>query len=200
MCLLLETIKISNREIENVFYHNERMNRSRKELFLAADFIRIENDIVIPKDINTGVYKLRILYQLKIEKVEFLPYRIKVINKLKLVEDNKIEYGYKFADRERLNYLVENAKEADDIIIIKNGFVTDTSYSNLVFNDGNCWVTPATYLLNGTKRQMLLDKGIIKERVIKAEDIPRYTHCKLINAMMDFEESPVISVNNIISR
>lgn len=198
MCQLLETIKIENREIKNLFFHNERLNRSRKELFGINDYLNLEDIISIPDKINNGVYKLRITYSQKIETIEFIPYKIKEITKLKIVEDNNILYDYKYSDRSILNKLLLSAPEADDIIIIKKGFVTDTSYSNLIFFNGTKWVTPATYLLNGTKRLFLLQKGIISEEEIRVADIKKYSQLKIINAMIDFEESPVISAEDII--
>ncbi len=57
-------------------------------------------------------------------------------------------------------------KTADDIIITKNGNITDSSFSNLVFesSDGALF-TPETYLLEGgTKRKFLLKNGIIREK------------------------------------
>ena len=50
---------------------------------------------------------------------------------------------------------------------VKNGRLTDTSYSNIALFDGNRWVTPAHPLLKGTMRQSLIDKGLLKEKGIK---------------------------------
>ncbi|MFW5535892.1 MAG: aminotransferase class IV [Prevotella sp.] len=50
--------------------------------------------------------------------------------------------------------------------------------------DGNRWVTPAHPLLKGTMRQSLIDKGLLKEKDIMAEDFPKYLEVRLINAMM----------------
>ena len=74
------------------------------------------------------------------------------------------------------------------MIFVKNGLVTDSSYANLVFFDGTEWVTPTTFLLNGTCRQRLLSERKIKERIIHATDIPSFTHIGLINAMIDLGE------------
>jgi 4-amino-4-deoxychorismate lyase len=85
-------------------------------------------------------------------------------------------------------------KSADEILIIKNGFVTDTSFSNIVFFDGIKWITPSTYLLNGTQRQQLLQQGAIIEEEIRPSDLKHFRFAKLINAMLDLETSPSIDI------
>ena len=76
--------------------------------------------------------------------------------------------------------------------------VTDSSYANVVFRDinGN-WVTPLTYLLPGTRRASLLQRGLIKETIITYMDLNKYVEVKLINAMIGFEDTEGIPVANI---
>jgi 4-amino-4-deoxychorismate lyase len=86
---------------------------------------------------------------------------------------------------------------ADDIVIVKNGLVTDAFAANLIFFDGQKWVTPNTPLLKGTQRQYSLDQGIISETEIKESDISSFQKVGLINAMVSFEDMPVIPVEKI---
>ena len=58
-------------------------------------------------------------------------------------------------------------QDKDDILIVKNGLLTDTSIANIALYDGNDWYTPLHPLLKGTKRAELLDKGVLKEKEIK---------------------------------
>jgi 4-amino-4-deoxychorismate lyase len=83
------------------------------------------------------------------------------------------------------------------VLIIKNDFITDTSYSNIVFWNGAQWITPDTFLLAGTQRTRLLEEGIILEKKIRAQDLPKYSHARLINSMLDFETTPNILIKNI---
>ena len=69
MYLLFETIKVKNKNLQNIEYHNSRLNRSRKELFGANDFIYLENIIEIPSSLSDDVYKCRVIYDKKIEKM-----------------------------------------------------------------------------------------------------------------------------------
>lgn len=110
-------------------------------------------------------------------------YRMRAISSLRLVTCNDIDYAYKSADRS-LEQLLGQRGNPDEIIIVRNGLLTDTSYSNIALFDWTMWVTPKTPLLKGTMRQAMLDKGLLVERDITPE---YYRSCReviLINAMM----------------
>lgn len=198
MSLLVETLKIDNGILVNLPFHNDRMSRSLFGVFGLKRECYLERIINIPEFVHTGVYKCRVVYDKNDTRVEFLPYEIKQVRSLKIIIDDKISYPYKFADRDKINRLVKMRGTCDDILIVKNGMVTDTSYSNVVFLDsaGN-WVTPATYLLKGTMRASLLQKGKICERNISVADIPKYTELKLINAILDLDDTVGIPVDFI---
>lgn len=187
MCLLIETIKISNRRPLNIKYNNERFNRSRKELFGIESSIYLENEIQIPENLTDKIYKCRIIYGKQIEKIEFELYKPKIIRSLKLVEDNDIEYGYKFSDRSKINELFEQRGGCDDVLIVKNGFVTDTSIANIIFWDGVKWITPSTALLRGTARQRLIDNKSIFEKEITVKNLHTFKKIRIINSMMEQE-------------
>lgn len=125
------------------------------------------------------------------------PYEAKNITSLKIVYDNAIEYAYKFEDRSVLNNLFSQRNDCDDILIIKNGLVTDSSYSNVVFFDGARWITSAKPLLAGTMRQYLLDTGAIFEDEIRVEQISLFKKVRLINALLGFDV-PELSVSQIV--
>jgi 4-amino-4-deoxychorismate lyase len=103
------------------------------------------------------------------------------------VTDDDIDYRFKYADRRRLQSLFARRGDCDDVLIVRNGLLTDTSYCNIVLYDGQDWWTPDTPLLPGTARQRLLDEGLIRERRIRVEDLPRFEHIRLINAMLPWE-------------
>lgn len=131
------------------------------------------------------LYKFRIVYDDKIQEVSLSGYEPKQIRKVKLIDASHIDYSFKYADRSAFNSLFEEAGDCDEIIITRNGFVTDTSYANLVFFKNEKIYTPANPLLNGTKRQLLLEQKIIKEIPLKVQEIKEYSHFGLINAMLD---------------
>ncbi len=189
MSLLVESIKVKSGVLYNIQLHNARFNKTRKDLFGINKPVDLRDFVEVPQTDNEIIYKLRILYGPEIEKIEFIPYHIRKVETLKLVHSDDIEYQYKFADRTNLDKLLELKDNCDDILIIKNGFVTDTSYSNIAFYDNSQWLVPETYLLNGTKRQFLLNNKIVKQISIKIEDLKNFSYARLINAMLDFDKT-----------
>ena len=96
-----------------------------------------------------------------------------------------------------MNRLYDLRKNCDDVLIVKRGFVTDTSYANIVFKRGKYWYTPWSALLKGTIRAFLLERNLIKEEEIRLEDIKTFESFKLINAMLEFD-GPEINISNIV--
>ena len=183
--------------MQNIALHNERFNRSRRELLGIQEESSLEVLVILPGDLPPGKIKCRIVYSREIESITFTPYILKKLQSLQLIEDDFIDYAYKFHDRHPLEKLSQNIT-ADDILIVKNGFITDTSYANIVFWDGIKWLTPAWPLLAGTMRSKLLQEGKIQTEEIKKSDIRFFKSAKIINAMIGLEESPSIPVRNII--
>ena len=89
--------------------------------------------------------------------------------------------------------------KAEEIIIVKNNHITDTSFSNLLFLKGKDWFTPATYLLNGVQRQHLLKKKKIKEAEITLQNIREFSHFQLINSMNDFDDMFIYPIERIVN-
>jgi 4-amino-4-deoxychorismate lyase len=189
MCQLLETIKVLNNRLTNVSYHNERLNKARAEIFAAKDQWNLSRMISIPQLDPAIIYRCRILYARQIEKVEFIPYHPRAIRKLFILIANNIDYSHKYANRQILEDLKKSmtTDPQEDILIIKNGLVTDTSFSNIAFFDGSNWITSDSPLLKGTKRSFYLQSGKISERTIHHSDIKDFEKVRLINAMLDLE-------------
>jgi 4-amino-4-deoxychorismate lyase len=175
----IETIKIEHNIAHNIHYHQARFDRTRKELWGAQEPIELSKEINAPTE---ALYKCRITYGEKIEKIEYLPYVKKLPQSFTLVE-SELDYRYKFADRSA----IEALKIQEEIIITKKGYLTDTSIANIALLKGEEWFTPKKALLRGTMRAKLLDGGLIKEKDIKIEDLEKYTNFALINAMLGFE-------------
>ena len=181
--LLLETIKIEEGEVFNLSYHQARCDKSRKALFSSTDSLDLSSLIQAPP---TGLYRCRILYDEKIHSIEYIPYSPKEIHRLKIVVSD-LKYDHKYANRDTLNKLLQAHPEADDILIEKHGYLTDTTIANIAFHDGKQWFTPEKPLLKGTMRAKLLDEGFLHSRKIKKEEITDYTHVALMNAMIGFK-------------
>jgi 4-amino-4-deoxychorismate lyase len=137
-----------------------------------------------------------VVYGEHIERIEFIPYVFRGMATVGVVENNRIEYGYKYTDRSLLNALLKQTG-CDDMVIIRQGLVTDAFASNLVFESDEGLFTPDTFLLPGTKRQFLLDTGKIAEKRIIADDIPSYCRIRFINAMTDLEDNRCIETEKL---
>ena len=199
MSRLVETIRTEDGQLLNIGFHNERLIRSLNDVFGFKTEINLKKLVTVPEAANKGIFKCRIEYDREIGKIEFLPYTVKPVRSLKLVEDNDIDYRYKFIDRSAIDRLMDRRAECDDIIIVKNGYLTDSSYANLVFlNRSGEWVTPSTYLLPGTRRASLLLAGLITETLISFSDLENYIEVKLINAMIGIEDTVGIPIGNLL--
>lgn len=178
----IETIKVIDGKVNNLSYHQQRVFRTIGKMI----------DLPLPQlpDDTKGIMKHRIVYDSmgKIVDVSTSPYTMRAIRSLHIVFDDVIDYASKYEDRSLLNNLFSMRGDADDILIIKDGYVSDTSYCNIVFENKTGLFTPYTPLLLGTKRQILLDKGIIMSRSIKLENISDYDSIYLINSMIELGE------------
>ena len=195
--LLLETIKCIDGQLCNLEYHQARFDLARKNIFSVSEKIVLNERIKIPDEFQSGLFRCRIIYSEKIKKIEFLPHQYRKIKTLKLVENDTVDYQFKYYDRTKLNALFEKRKCCDDILIVKNGYITDSYTANPIFFDNKKWWTPDTPLLPGTQRAKLISERQISVCRITPEDLSQYTKIGLINALQDMNEMPVIDISNV---
>ncbi len=197
MYQFIESLKLIDGVPCNLSFHQERFDRTRIVMRKNDQNINLKDFIKPPVDFKRGIVKCRILYDDIIKKVEYQLYEPRKIKTLKVVAGKGFDYSFKYSDRSTINQLLEKKGDCDDIIIEKNGFLTDTSAGNILFNDGKDWYTPKNCLLPGTCRARLLKEGIIKLRDIRVQDIGMYEKVKIINAMLDFDDGPVVLIKDI---
>ena len=183
--LFVETICIENGEALNLNYHNERMNRTRKAFWGNSVGNLYLEDWIHPNEYVVCT-RCRVVYGLNVEKVEYFPYQIRSVHTLKLVVCDDADYQYKSTDRSLLSRLFAERVDKDDVLIVREGMLTDTSIANIALYDGKVWYTPLRPLLKGTCRQRLLDEGLIHECDIYADKINQYQKIRLFNAMIPF--------------
>ena len=178
--------------------HQKRMNETFShfgkecKIDINSKFKSLEHD-------EDGLYKFRIEYDLENNfKTQIVPYAISEHDDFELIIDNEIDYSFKSADRTQFQKL-KNDSGADEIIIIKENQITDTSYSNILFLKDKVWFTPKDYLLNGVMRQSLLASKKIKETEITLDNIKGFSHFQLINALNDFDEMFIYPIEKIIN-
>lgn len=197
MCQFIETICIRNGEPERLSWHNARLNRTRLEALNQNIKINLANYIHVPDEAKNGLFKCRVTYRETIKKVEFEPYSMRALQSLRLVNADYVDYRYKYADREMLKDLFAQRGNADDVLLVKNGFITDTSYANIVFRKGEKWFTPDTPLLPGTRRASYINESRIEPIPIQPRMLSEFDEARIINAMISIEESPTIPIGNI---
>jgi len=195
---LLETIKCLDGKLSNLQWHTKRFNQGRTVCFGLHTKMNLVNFIKVPTSAKKGLFRCRIIYSKTIDSLEFIPHQIKEISRLKLIEDNEIDYHFKYADRKRLTELFEKRGDCDDILIVKNGCITDSFTANPIFFDGVKWWTPDTPLLPGTQRMRLISEGMISVCKITPSDIYKYKKVGLINALQDIKDMPIIDTKNIL--
>ncbi|CAA6802165.1 MAG: Aminodeoxychorismate lyase (EC, partial [uncultured Sulfurovum sp.] len=186
--MLFETIKVKDGKIFNLPWHNQRFNLSRKKLFHASLELDLAHYIEAPQ---IGLYRCKVIYNHEIQSIEFFPYEAKIFKTFKII-NSQLDYSYKYTDRSKLQALLD--KGFDDIIIEKDGLLTDTSIANIAFFDGDSWLTPKVPLLKGTTRARLLDEGFLKLSEIKKVDLIKYKNFALMNAMIGFRIQKSVSI------
>ncbi len=184
----LETIKLEGGFFSSLSFHQARMDDTRAAFLnnpspLSLPLALMKKGSIPPK----GLYRVRVIYNETIESIEFIPYEKREVRSLKLIEAN-IDYDYKYERRPELNTLFQQKKKCDDILITKQGFLTDTSIANIALLKEGIWYTPQKPLLKGTKRAALLHHGLIVEADIHQDELQDYEKIRLFNAMIEFGE------------
>ena len=179
----IETIRCNDYEIFNLSYHEKRIVKT------IGKNINLE-DYIYP--INSKLLKCKVIYnEDEVISVSFLEYSKKIIKNFKLIYDDSINYKYKSENRESINQLYLKKENADEIIIVRNHFITDTTIANIAIFLDEQWLTPKVPLLKGTTRQRYLDNLKIKEINITVKMLMNAQKIALLNAMIDFD-----SINN----
>ncbi|MDH4944591.1 aminotransferase class IV family protein [Sulfurimonas sp. C5] len=180
MSKYLETIKIYNQKVYNLEYHQKRVDTTIGQGKLEL------SSIIQPT--QKELTRCRIVYDEEGKyTIEYFPYKKRNIHSLKLVFCDDIDYDKKYENREKLNELFGKKESCDDILIVKNGLVTDTSIANIAFFDGVNWLTPKTPLLEGTMRAKLLNEEKIYLADIPYQELNKFQKIALLNAMIDFD-------------
>lgn len=182
---LLETIRCQDGVLLHLAYHQQRLEASLKTLGNIPSLHL--SQLITPPD--KGVYRCRFLYDGSDSySVEYLPYVPRHLHSLRLVFDDTIEYPLKYADRHAINALYEQREACDDILIVKQGLLTDTSIGNIALFIEGRWLTPIHPLLPGTTRARLIQEGVIFPATLQVDDIAKAKKVAMMNAMVGFVE------------
>jgi len=182
--MLLETIRCEHNEAKHLSYHQKRLELACQALGITKRYDL--NALITPPD--EKLYRCRFLYDHEGYSIEFHPYSPKKIDSLKLITCDTLEYPLKYADREVLNALFELREECDDVLIVKNGCLSDTTIANVALQIDGVWLTPDKPLLKGTTRARLMAEKFLTPAPLSPSDIAKATKIAIMNAMVGFIE------------
>ena len=124
-------------------------------------------------------------YRTSITDCRAVPYTVRDIHSLLLIElPDHIDYTDKWSDRSHFVPLSALCEEGQEPLLVRDGLLTDTTYSNIVIETNGQYLTPSCPLLTGTRRQYYLDLGLIQTTNLCIQDCLRADCIHLINAMM----------------
>lgn len=193
MLRCIETIAYTNGMMPLLFRHAERFRHTQLALWKKVWYPDLEG-IIKAKALEFHFvpdqkYKCRIVYGEDYVDTQFFEYQQKQINCLVPKEGGLIQYDYKYENRDFLNVLKGDLVQNAEILILKDGLLTDTSFTNIALQRHGKWFTPRVPLLSGVQRAALLDQKIIFEKDINVKDLCTFDKIKLFNAMVSWQEA-----------
>lgn len=178
--IYFETIRCEDFEIFNLEYHNKRVANTIGLNLNLQEYIYPPNEELI---------RCKITYNdFEVLNVEYFPYKKREINSFKLIFDDELEYSKKYLNREALDKVFTQKDDCDEIIIVKNGIVTDTTIANIAIFYDEVWITSKNCLLKGTTRNRLLEEKKLVEKDISLKMLKSASRLALMNAMIGFDE------------
>lgn len=175
-----ETIKVENGKLLNLKYHQQRVDYTRKFLGFNDKLELKEHNFNLAQK---GEFRLRVDYAKEIKSFTCKEFTCREFKEFMIIESD-IEYDYKYANRNELDALKVDEKE---IIIVKNGLLTDTTIANIALYVNGVWLTPKTPLLQGTTRARLIENGFLKCEDLTIEDLKKAENFAIMNALIDFK-------------
>lgn len=180
--MLLETIRCENGIPAHLEYHQQRLERSLKQL--EGNTAYPLKSLIVPPD--RSLYRCRFLYDNEGYRIEYHPYIHRKIRSLTLIHDDTLDYSLKSEDRSALDRLYLRRGNADDVLIVKNNLLSDTTIANVALEIGGRWFTPKTPLLEGTTRARLIEEKKLLCEDLDVSALRIASKIALMNAMAGF--------------
>ncbi|MCG3671229.1 aminotransferase class IV family protein [Aliarcobacter butzleri] len=175
-----ETIKCEDFEVFNLDYHQKRVANTIGLNINLQEYIN---------PISEELLRCKLIYDENgVVDVLYFPYKKREIQSFKIIFDNEIEYSKKYLNRTKLDELYEKRDDCDEVIIIKNEIVTDTTIANIAIFYENSWITSKNCLLGGTTRARLLEEKKLLEKDITLDMLKNASKVALMNAMIGFDK------------
>ncbi|KGQ45276.1 hypothetical protein JP28_01875 [Gallibacterium anatis] len=186
---LFETLCIENGQVQNLALHQQRYENSLREFYAGQPYNIFSLAKILQKNtalwanLQSPVIRCRIDYNATQYHLQCFPYQRKNYQRFQPVICDDIDYHLKYSNRAIFKELLKQKGDCDEIIIVKQGKITDCTIGNLILRQGSQWFTPDSPLLIGTQRSKLLQERKIIEREILLSDLPLYQEIRLINAL-----------------
>jgi 4-amino-4-deoxychorismate lyase len=181
---LLETIRCEEGVAQHLLYHQRRLDASLHSLGITVGYNLF--DLITPPD--NALYRCRFLYDEFRYTIEYHSYTPKKITSLRLIHADTLDYSLKYTRRDPLQKLFDQRNGCDDILIVHNDYLADTSIANIALFIDNQWLTPVSPLLEGTTRARLIEEKKIIPAPLRISDVHNASKIALMNAMIGFVE------------
>ena len=188
MCRFIESIKLAEGRFYRLALHQARVDKVFADFYPAVKPINLAELLMKSDFPETGIHKCRIVFDSEVQFLEYIPYVRREIKSLKLVETDMETLPYKIEDRTKLNIAFAKREACDDVLMVRNNLITDTSYSNIALFDGENWITPKNPLLFGVNRAQLVAENKLIQKDIKVSELFNFQLIRLFNAMIEFGE------------
>lgn len=194
MSRFLETIRIEEGKPMHLPWHQQRVEATLRHFYPGkisdADVYPLFDILLSCRIPCEGTCRCRIRYDDNSLEVDFSPYEFHPVHSLRLIEAPAgYNYAFKYTNRAVLEELYSRRGHVDDILITRNGYITDTSIANIAFRKGDRWYTPVHPLLAGTTWKRLVSSGTIIPRPIHTNDLHRFEAFLVFNAMREWGEA-----------
>lgn len=136
--------------------------------------------------ISAKAWRCRLVYEANGRLVErgALPFIPKKLERIARVELPSASYPLKFADRSLFASLHERFPGYDEIIITRQGFLSDGTFTNLYLRrSSGRLLTPADALLAGCRRARLMKEGTLLPSPLNWEELEPHWQIGFINAL-----------------
>lgn len=182
----LETIRIDHGVVQLLDAHQRRLSH-----VFSFHYPNIEpHDLSalawddIPSD---GIYKCRILYNSSQLHRQFIPYEKKSINSV-VFEEGVVNYPFKYSFRLPWNIWADHAQDSQEVIVVSDGLIRESTYANVAFQIDGQWLTPTEPIFHGVMREYLIAQKTITPSKLSISDVMRSDSVRLFNAMMPWDD------------
>lgn len=152
-------------------------------MFNANDHIDLRQHIQIPNQYLVGLVKCRIIYDYDILSVSFSSYTIRDIESIAIAQADETSYPYKYHERSNLSAIRDQYRDFDEVIMVRDGLLTDAYYYNIVLKIDGDYLTPRLPLLKGIMRAKLIANQRVIPKDLTLEDLKVSDKIYLVNAL-----------------